>query len=89
VSHYHYNAIAALVGVYPAEDLRALEVFFEEQEETGDYDNMDNVRVARSADVVQCGVYWAAENDGCCGSFDDVFTAPSGAKYLVGFNYGH
>jgi len=33
--------------------------------------------------------YNEVRDDGCCGSYDNEVVAPSGVKYLIGFNYGH
>lgn len=47
---------------------------------------IDNFRVFPSIMMFD---YEKAKDEGCCGFYDSEVTAPSGTKYLIGFNYGH
>lgn len=54
-------------------------------------EHRDNFRICRlDSTKVASESYRRAENDGCCGFFDEVFTNPeTGRSYLIGFNFGH
>lgn len=58
--------------------------------EQGDFDCVDNIRLARQGAVEECAEYEETQRTGCCGSHDIVFgPSPNGHSYLYGFNYGH
>ena len=50
---------------------------------------IDNFRMARVWKSSDCRRYQREKNNGCCGFYDDIVTAPDGNKYLIGCNYGH
>lgn len=56
----------------------------------GDYECVDNTRLARSGDPAEVCAYEAAREGGCCGSEDvELGPSPRGHVYLYGFNHGH
>jgi hypothetical protein len=58
--------------------------------ESGDWEYMDNVRLALVGDSELEQHYERIRDDGCCGSCDHRFgPSPSGRFYMYGFNYGH
>lgn len=72
---------------YGAADANFLGRFFDEQDR--EYEFMDNVRACRTDDEQGRAEYERRMECGCCGSVDTEIVAPSGATYMVGFNYGH
>jgi len=50
---------------------------------------VDMERVCDILNKEEVDEYEEVCSDGCCGSHDEVVTAPSGRKYRIGFNYGH
>jgi hypothetical protein len=53
-----------------------------------EYENTDNLRLARLDDDDEMSDYQAAVEEGCCGDYDMVLDTPDG-RITVGFNYGH
>lgn len=82
-----YMGIEEIIASYPAEDRPVIEAWFARKAKEHEYDCMDCERVALLGDTAQVGRYEAAV--GCCGSDDEEVVGPSGARYLVGCNYGH
>jgi hypothetical protein len=58
--------------------------YFRESE----YENADNLRLARTGNEAEYADYLATQADGCCGSHDERRFTPDG-EIAIGFNYGH
>jgi hypothetical protein len=68
------------------EDLETVSNALDEAVVSVDDHCIDNFRVF--PEIMSFNYNEVAE-DGCCGSYDNEVVAPSGVKYLIGFNYGH
>jgi len=82
-----YMNIEEVILSYPVEDRVSIREWFSRKTVEHECDCMDSERVALVGDK-------DAESDfdkmrSCCGCDEDEIVAPSGAKYLVGCNYGH
>lgn len=64
----------------------ALEDWFIDQQ--NDFEFMDNYRVFKPGNVQEWIEYEKAQEDGCCGFYDEWIEL-NGEKFYVGFNYGH
>ena len=74
----------------PAGDLSWLEDRIVDLIIQGDYDYIDNARLAIKGHSPSELVYEHAQDNGCCGFVDvELGPAPSGTTYLYGFNHGH
>lgn len=64
--------------------------FWSDPDFQGDFECVDNNRIAIKGDDSSAAVYETQVMEGCCGSCDVEFgPSPSGLTYLYGFNYGH
>jgi hypothetical protein len=54
----------------------------------GDFECVDNCRIALKSDPKEMADYEAARADGCCGFYDQEILV-DGEVYLIGCNYGH
>jgi hypothetical protein len=55
-----------------------------------EYENIDNFRIAELTSQDELKEYYAAQENGCCGSVDIERQHPeSGRRFLIGFNHGH
>lgn len=93
-SEYHVETAAYGVDLakYGKEEeeflLGALEGFWTSAEK-GEYEYVDNIRLARQGDA-DCAEYEEIRQGGCCGFMDTEFgPSPGGHTYLYGFNHGH
>lgn len=53
-----------------------------------EYENSDNLRIARLDRADDVAHYSKVQSEGCCGAFDTVIQV-EGRFILVGFNFGH
>lgn len=53
-----------------------------------EYENTDNLRLARANVESEVAAYKAAQADGCCGSYDETIEV-DGVTIMIGFNFGH
>ena len=69
----------------------AIENWFAKKANSGNYDCMDNERVALASSNSERRRYKRKRNNGCCGYEDDIITVGWLFKksFMVGFNYGH
>ena len=58
-------------------------------EQSGEWDCVDNHRIARLDNPEELELYSQAQAEGCCGSEDVELTTQDGTKFLYGFNHGH
>jgi len=54
----------------------------------GDFEDVDNCRVARKDSPEEMAAYQEAREGGCCGFWDTEILV-DGVVFLVGCNYGH
>jgi hypothetical protein len=66
----------------------AIDTFWN-QTEDGEFDFVDNVRVARKGNASEEAEYEAQREQGCCGFCDMELACDDGSTLLYGFNYGH
>jgi len=52
------------------------------------YENIDNLRVAKLSNTSEVNEYERAYKDGCCGFYDEIICV-NRELWIVGFNYGH
>jgi len=55
----------------------------------GDDDCADNYRAYREHDGFRRDEFLEAVAHGCCGSFEGFTYDRQGAKWIIGYNYGH
>ncbi len=57
------------------------------------FDNTDNLRIARKSNEKEVAEYKEVADDGCCGAHDEELEVEAGGNkkeiILFGFNYGH
>lgn len=54
------------------------------------YENTDNLRMARKSNEQEVAEYREAAEKGCCGLYDEELVVEgTGETILFGFNYGH
>jgi hypothetical protein len=68
---------------------KIMNVWFETKDETGEYENMSNLREGRLTDPEAMDAYQQKFKDGCCGQIDEIITDDCGRLWAVGFDYGH
>ena len=70
----------------PTQDEQAA---IDEWEKGGEWDYVDNHRIARLDNPQEVEEYHKAQAEGCCGFEDVELETKDGIKFLYGFNYGH
>jgi hypothetical protein len=90
---YHFNngktSVQDLIQNFGEKDVRELLKIFDDLiNDYYNYDHNDNYRIKKVGDLKYEDLYKKAEQNGCCGSFDEIYNV-NGTDYSLGFNYGH